>query len=142
MEILGIGPTEFLFIVIILLLVLGPSDLVELGQKTGRMIRKLRDSETWIIVSNLARTMRNLPTTLADETGSEEILREVLPDRYRKPIQNLSMEGAEEKAPPAPSDQKVNPPEAEAYSSWTNPAPPPVQPEPDIQQEISDTSSK
>jgi len=120
MEILGIGPTEFLFIIIILLLVLGPTDLVQLGQKTGRMIRKMRRSETWLMVSNLARALRNLPNTLADEAGADEILREVMPDRYRKPAGSISMKSARDVTP---DSRTVRPPEADAYQAWTTALP-------------------
>ena len=121
MEILGIGPTEFLFIIVILLLVLGPSDLAQLGKKTGRMVRKLRSSETWIMISNLSRTLRNLPNALADEVESDEILREVMPERYRKPVGNLSAQGMKEREASFPAGQTVHPPEAEAFSAWTTP---------------------
>lgn len=121
MDILGVGPTEFLFIIIILLLVLGPTDLVQLGQKAGRLIRKLRRSETWLMVSNLARALRNLPNTLADETGADEILREVMPDRYRKPTGSISMK---DKKDVSPDSRTVRPPEADTYSAWTTAIPP------------------
>ena len=122
MEILGIGPTEFLFIIIILLLVLGPSDLAQLGLKTGRLIRKLRASETWLIITNLGRTLRDLPNTLADEVGAEEILREVDPARLRPPAGSISTSGMKERLPPDAASQRVHPAEADAFSSWTTPA--------------------
>ncbi len=121
MEILGIGPTEFLFIIIILLLVLGPADLVQLGQKIGRLVRKMRDSETWLIVSNLASTLRNLPNVLAEEAGTDEIFREVLPNRHRQSIGNLSMDQATVHQPAPESDHNLRPPEADTFSAWTTP---------------------
>ena len=121
MEILGIGPTEFLFIIIILLLVLGPTDLVQLGRKIGGMIRKMRRSETWLMVSNLARALRELPNTLADEAGTDEIFREVMPDRYRKPTGSISMKNTRDVTPNA---NTVRPPESDAYQAWTKAVPP------------------
>lgn len=121
MEILGIGPLEFLFVIIILLLVLGPADLVTLGQKAGAFIRKVRASETWIMVSNLSRALRNLPNTLADETGTDDILREVMGTERRRPVRNISMDEVREIDPGA---NRIRPPGADAFSSWTTPAAP------------------
>lgn len=123
MEILGIGPTEFLFIIVILLLVLGPADLAQLGLKTGRLIRKMRDSQTWMIITNLGQTLRNLPNALADEVGADEILREVNPTRLRQPTGSISPGGMKERLPPDTASQRLRPEEADAFQAWTTPVP-------------------
>jgi Sec-independent protein translocase protein TatA len=86
MEILGIGLQELFFIGLILLLVLGPTELITLGRKSGRLLRRARQSDTWIMIANLAQALRNLPNALADETRADEIFRDVVPTRDRRTI--------------------------------------------------------
>lgn len=42
MEFLGIGPLELLVVMVIALIVLGPSRMAEAGRKLGEMVRELR----------------------------------------------------------------------------------------------------
>lgn len=130
MEILGIGPIEFVFVIIILLLVLGPADLITLGQKAGRLIRTLRNSETWIMVTNLSRALRNLPTALAEESGMEDLRREMVRPIQKSAPGSLSLEDAVDRSPQA---NRVQPPAAEAYAPWTTPVPPETEPSPEAQ---------
>lgn len=118
MDFLGIGVPELLFITLILLLVLGPAELVSLGRKSGQVIRRIRNSDTWRMVSNLAQALRNLPGALADETRAEEIFGSVVPNKDRRTI-----------APP--QDGEGNPrkpveprPRQEGYSAWVTPPTP------------------
>ena len=78
MDFLGIGPAEVVMIVILLLLFLGPTDVVELFRKVGRGLRKLRESPTWTMINSTAKSLRNLPNTLADETGIEDLRKDLL----------------------------------------------------------------
>jgi len=77
MDFLGIGPAELVMIVILLLLFLGPTDVVELLRKVGRAVRKLRESPTWTMINSTARSLRNLPNTLAEETGIEDLRKDL-----------------------------------------------------------------
>jgi Sec-independent protein translocase protein TatA len=86
MDLLGVGISELFFIALILLLVLGPTELISLGRKSGRLIRRIRQSETWIMIANLAQALRNLPNALADETRAEEIFGNVVPKKDRRTI--------------------------------------------------------
>jgi len=69
MELFGVGPLELIFIIIIVLLILGPKDMVKTGRTIGQFLRKTIFSPTWI---DLQRKMRNLPTQLMREAGIEE----------------------------------------------------------------------
>lgn len=121
MDIFGIGPTEFLFVIIILLLVFGPKDLVQLGRRSGQFIRKLRESETWTLLAGLARALRKLPNTLAEEAGTEEILREVVaPVERVRDAKRISQGDAGE----PPEERAILPPGADRYAAWTTPAAP------------------
>lgn len=79
MEILGIGPLEILFILIIALIVLGPRDMVNAGKTIGRTLRKIVTSPTWHAVQQTSREIRNLPNRLIREAGLED-LKDHLPD--------------------------------------------------------------
>ena len=80
MDILGIGPMEFLFILIIALIVLGPKDMVKAGKTIGRVLRTVVSSETWRVVQNASQEMRNLPNRLMREAGVDDLTKQ-LPDQ-------------------------------------------------------------
>lgn len=73
MDILGIGPLEVLFILLIALIIFGPKDIVKAGQMTGKFLRKLIKSPGWQTVQRTSRELRNLPTKLVREAGLEEV---------------------------------------------------------------------
>jgi len=73
MDFLGIGPTELIFILIILFLVLGPQDLVKLGSTLGRTLRNIRASGAWRSINDATRQLRELPQNLARQAGVEEV---------------------------------------------------------------------
>jgi len=77
MEILGIGPLELFFILIIALIVLGPKDMVKTGRTIGRFLRSLATSPTWRAVSRTSTELRNLPNKLIRDAGLEDELRDI-----------------------------------------------------------------
>ncbi len=72
MEILGIGPMEFLLILVIALIVMGPNDMVKTGRTIGKFLRQLVKSPTWQAVQQTSRDLRYLPNKLMREAGVEE----------------------------------------------------------------------
>ncbi|MEX1248464.1 MAG: twin-arginine translocase TatA/TatE family subunit [Anaerolineales bacterium] len=73
MDFLGIGPTELIAILLILFLVMGPQDLVNIAGTLGRALRNLRQSNTWRAVQDAGRQLRELPESLVRKAGIEEI---------------------------------------------------------------------
>ena len=73
MDILGIGPLEFVFILLIALIVLGPNDMVKAGRTIGRLLRKLVTSPGWQMVQQTSKDIRYLPNKLMREAGLEEL---------------------------------------------------------------------
>jgi len=73
MDILGIGPLELLFIVIIALIVLGPNDMAKAGRSIGRFLRTMMMSETWQVVRQASNEIRGLPNRLMREAGVEDL---------------------------------------------------------------------
>lgn len=77
MEILGIGPLELFFIIIIALLVLGPKDMVKAGKSIGRFLRKLVTSSSWRTIQQTSRDLKHLPNKLMNEAGLDELEKEM-----------------------------------------------------------------
>jgi sec-independent protein translocase protein TatB len=77
MEVLGIGPLELLFVLIIALIVLGPTDMVKAGRTIGRFLRQVVTSPTWRAVTRTSSELRTLPNKLIRDAGLEENLRDI-----------------------------------------------------------------
>ncbi|MFC1936620.1 twin-arginine translocase TatA/TatE family subunit [Chloroflexota bacterium] len=76
MDLLGIGPLELVMILVIILLVLGPNEMVKAGRTIGNLIRKLTTSDGYHALRRASREMRTLPNKLAREAGLDELEKE------------------------------------------------------------------
>lgn len=101
MDFLGIGPLELIMIFIIILLVLGPTDMIKAGKTIGDFIRKLTTSDSWRAVQRARKEMRTLPNKLAREAGLDDL------SEFNQQIKNFDPNKI---APPA--DAWVNKPSA------------------------------
>jgi sec-independent protein translocase protein TatB len=77
MDILGIGPLELLFILVIALIVLGPKDMVKAGRTIGKFLRQLVTSPTWGAITRTSSELRTLPNKLIRDAGLEEDMKEI-----------------------------------------------------------------
>lgn len=77
MSFFGIGPMELVFILIIMILVLGPKNMVITAQKLGGTLRKIVKSPMWATVMDTSREIREIPTRLIREAGIEEDLKNI-----------------------------------------------------------------
>ena len=77
MDILGIGPLEFVFILLVALIVLGPKDMVKAGKTIGRALRSIVTSDTWRVVQQASREVRTLPNRLIREAGIDELQKQL-----------------------------------------------------------------
>ena len=73
MEIMGIGPLEVLFILLIALIAVGPKDLGKAARSMGRLLNQLYKSEAWQNLGEASRSIRTLPNRLAREAALEEL---------------------------------------------------------------------
>ncbi len=80
MEVLGVGPLEALFIMLIALIVVGPRDIGKVARSAGRLLNRLYRSEAWRNISEASRNLRTLPNRLAREAALEEL------DQVRKDL--------------------------------------------------------
>jgi Sec-independent protein translocase protein TatA len=71
MEILGIGPSELVFIVIIALIILGPKDMQKAGKTIGKWLRDIVTSDGWKVFQQTSRELRTLPTRLMRDANDE-----------------------------------------------------------------------
>ena len=71
MEILGVGWQEFIFILIIALIVLGPRDMQKAGRTIGRWLNQLIQSDSWKVFQKTSSELRNLPRNLMREANME-----------------------------------------------------------------------
>jgi sec-independent protein translocase protein TatB len=77
MEFLGIGPLEFLLIVVIAVVVLGPKGMVKAAREIGLLIRKVVKSPLWRDVMDTSREIRDIPLKIVREAGIEDDLKEL-----------------------------------------------------------------
>jgi sec-independent protein translocase protein TatB len=73
MDILGIGPTELVFIVLIALILLGPKEMQKAGRTVGRWLRDFVASDSWRAFRDTSREIRNLPNRLMREANLEDM---------------------------------------------------------------------
>lgn len=92
MNILGIGPLELIFIVIIMILVLGPQQMVVTARKAGALIRKIVKSPMWSTIMDTSREIREIPTKLVREAGLNEEINEIRSTAQSvKDLKNISV---------------------------------------------------
>lgn len=73
MEILGIGASELIFILLIAIIVLGPKDMQKAGKTVGRWLNQFIKSDGWKALQRASREIRNLPNNLMREANLEEL---------------------------------------------------------------------
>ncbi len=77
MDILGIGPLELFFILLIALIVLGPKDMVKAGRTLGKFMRSVVTSPNWHMLQQASREIRGLPNRLIREAGIEDFQKDL-----------------------------------------------------------------
>ena len=80
MEILGVGPSELIFIIIIALIVLGPKDMQKAGRTIGKWLRQIVTSDGWKLFQQTSREIQTLPNRLMREAALDEDLKDVQKD--------------------------------------------------------------
>jgi len=73
MSLFGIGPLELVFILLLVIILIGPNDLRRAARGAGRALNQLYRSEAWRALTQLSRSLRDLPGTLAREAELDEL---------------------------------------------------------------------
>jgi Sec-independent protein translocase protein TatA len=125
MEILGVGAPELIFIVIIVILILGPKDMEKAGLTIGRWLNKLIRSDSWFLFQKTSHELRNLPTNLM-RAANNEIARTEQDIRKELDAQFLRTHASPATSEPVIIDtpsQTIQPPEPEKPRPVTHPKP-------------------
>lgn len=120
MELLGVGPLEFILILVIVLLLFSPKDIVGGARQLGRMLNRLYRSDTFRVVQKTSEELRDLPNLLAREATLDEL--EKLPqelDRELKQAGDIHLPKiSDPESAPAPN---IAPPPAPARPAEPEP---------------------
>jgi Sec-independent protein translocase protein TatA len=73
MEILGIGPLELLFILILVLIIFGPKEVEKAGKTIGKSLNKFVRSDTWRTINRTSQEIKTLPDRLMRDAGLEDL---------------------------------------------------------------------
>ena len=131
MEILGIGPMELVFILIIALIVLGPKDMARAGRTLGKFMRDVVKSDTWKTIRTTTRELELLPNRLMREAGLEDDLKNL-----NNPSRSMTADELTKsiKPPSGPSGNSISgkiSPEDAAFTQVTSSGPDsPSEPQP------------
>ncbi len=129
MEILGIGPSELLFVIVIALIVLGPRDMQKAGRTIGKWLRRVVTSDGWKLFQQTSREIQTLPNRLMREAALDE-LREVQKDLReplefnRRPSEPASSGDPQPAEPLPPNPDPVSEPENKILPPPAAPTPP------------------
>lgn len=123
MEILGIGPLELFFILLIALIVLGPGDMVKAGRTLGRFLRKVVTSPEWRTIQKASRELKYLPNRLMREANLEDLSKDLsdinkIGGEINAGIKKIDIDFASWTTPPKLIEDPLNPSDPE------QPAPP------------------
>lgn len=121
MEILGIGPLELLFILLIGLIILGPGDMIKTGRTLGRFLRKIITSPEWRTVQKATRELKYLPNRLMRDASLEDLsndLKEVnkIGGQINTDVKKIEMDLSSWTTPPEQTEVKPNPDGSEVSS--------------------------
>lgn len=106
MEILGIGASELIFILLIAIIILGPKDMQKAGKTIGRWLNQLRQSDSWKVFQDTSREIRNIPNKLMRDANME--LREAEKDLRRTMDSRPSLPASQSRRRPPPSEEAEN----------------------------------
>jgi sec-independent protein translocase protein TatB len=73
MDILGIGTSELIFILLIAIIVLGPKEMQRAGKTVGRWLNQLVRSDGWKALQRASKEIRSIPTSLMREANLEQL---------------------------------------------------------------------
>lgn len=119
MEILGVGPSELIFIIIIALIVLGPKEMQKAGKTLGRWLNQVVKSDGWRAIQQTTREIRNMPTQWMREANMELSQTE---KELRKATDMTSASGPSRRVPrPDEPENTIQPPPASPSTQTPEP---------------------
>lgn len=77
MEIFNIGVPEFIFILLLAFIVLGPKKAVELAGDVGRWVKDFVKSPFWREIVNTSKDIKDIPKKLMDDAEVQRTIDEI-----------------------------------------------------------------
>jgi hypothetical protein len=77
MQILNVGIWEIFFVLLIMLVVLGPDNMMKNARQLGRFWSRMTKSPVWATLLSTSRDIREIPTRIVREAGLEEARQEL-----------------------------------------------------------------
>ena len=77
MQILNIGPLELILVFILMIVILGPDDMVNIARRMGRTVYHITHSELFRTIVQTARDIRQIPGKFIEEAGLDETFEEL-----------------------------------------------------------------
>ena len=77
MEIFGVGPLEFILVLVLALIILGPEDMVGTARKIGQWVYRVVRSPTWRSIMETSADLRALPQKIVREAGLEDTMKDI-----------------------------------------------------------------
>jgi sec-independent protein translocase protein TatB len=77
MQILNLGIWEVFFILLIMLIFLGPDNMMKTARQLGRFVSRMTKSPMWATMLSTSKEIRELPTRIVREAGMEETIKEI-----------------------------------------------------------------
>ncbi len=121
LNILGVGPPEILFFIVLLLLLFGPQDLARMARDIGRFVGRITRSEGFQNVQRASQEIRNLPQRLVQEAQLEDLRQEA--QTIKNAVSGPLMPPPAKPAPPAVSTVAQSSPPNSPFQAWTQELP-------------------
>lgn len=77
MEIFNIGIVELVFILLLMLVLLGPEGMLKTARNIASLVRKILHSPIWADLMRINQDFQEMPTRLMREAGVDEIKKEI-----------------------------------------------------------------
>ena len=88
MELFGVGWIELIVVVVIALIILGPSDMAKMGRTLGRIMRKVVMSPEWRALLAIGTEVKEMPTKLMREAQFDDLTKEIQSE-LREPLKEI-----------------------------------------------------
>lgn len=111
MDILGIGFSELIFIVLIAFIVLGPRDMRKAGKTLGKWMNKIVRSKEWQEIKDASHQIKTLPNKLMREANLDEFADEF--NQIRRGKINVAM-------PKDHPDRRESAASKSSYGTWVD----------------------
>ena len=114
MEIFNVGILEFLFILLLAFLVLGPKKTVELAGEVGRWIKEFVKSPVWKEIIRTSNDIKDMPRKIMDDVEIQKTIDEIerstraVNEQLHQPVDELKNVG---KILPPESEAQMKPPD-------------------------------